>query len=47
MPAAKSKTKLPTKTAVTKYLTDLLDNEMSQGDRAAIVRTIHILKGDR
>jgi len=39
--------KKTTKAQVVKYLTSLLDGDMSHGDRAAIARTIHILKGDR
>lgn len=36
-----------TKSQVVKYLTALLDEEMSLGDRAAITRTIQKLKGER
>jgi len=39
--------KAPTKSQVAKYLQNLLDGEMSQGDRAAITRTIQKLKGER
>ena len=47
MTKKKPTSKQPTKAQTARYLTSLLDNDMSQGDRAAIVRTIHILKGDR
>ena len=32
---------------VEKYLSNMLDKEMSQGDRGAIVRVIQIIKGER
>ena len=47
MMATKPPAKLPTKTQVVKLLSKMLDDKMSLGDRAAITRTIHILKGER
>ncbi len=39
--------KKPTRTQVAKYLSSLLENEMTLGNRAAITRTIQLVKGDR
>lgn len=39
--------KKPTKAQVKKYLTDLLDEDMSMGNRAAITRVLQILNNER
>jgi len=37
----------PSKPEIAKHLNKMLDSDMSLGDRAAITRTIQILKGER